>query len=58
MTVAAAAERDRCRRQGHTLTVRAMGAHDEWYCAICFFIPSTRELLLAYVEKHGGKIIP
>lgn len=54
-----AAERDRCCRQGHTLTIRTMGqGHDEWYCAVCYFIPSTRALLLAYVEKHGGKVAP
>jgi hypothetical protein len=50
--------RDRCCRQGHTLTARMMSNHDEWYCTACYFVPTTRELLHAYVEKHGGKVVP
>ena len=43
---------------GHTLTVRSVRGHDEWHCVACFYIPSTRDLLTAYVEKHGGRIVP
>lgn len=45
-------------KSGHTLTVRSVRGHDEWHCVVCYFIPGTRELLSAYVEKHGGKVVP
>jgi len=45
-------------KSGHTLTVRSVRGHDEWYCIVCYGIPSTRELLAAYVEKHGGRVVP
>ena len=53
-----AAKRDVVCKGGHTLTVRSVRGHDEWHCVACFYIPSTRDLLTAYVEKHGGRIVP
>lgn len=43
---------------GHTFALRPARGHDEWYCVACYFIPTTRSLLAAYVEKHGGRITP
>jgi hypothetical protein len=45
-------------KDGHTFRVRSARGHYEWSCVVCHFIPSERTLLLAYVEKHGGKIVP
>ena len=53
-----AAKRDGVCKGGHTMTVRSARGHDEWVCVVCFYIPNTRLLLEAYVEKHGGRIVP
>ena len=52
-----AAKRDVVCKDGHTLIVRSVRGHDEWHCVVCFYIPNTRDLLSAYVEKHGGRIV-
>lgn len=52
------AKRDVVCKDGHALTMRSVRGHDEWHCVVCYCIPSTRDLLEAYVEKHGGKIVP
>jgi hypothetical protein len=52
------ANRDVVCKGGHTLTVRSVRGHDEWHCVVCYYIPSTQALLAAYVEKHGGRIVP
>ena len=43
---------------GHAFTVRFVRGHEEWYCAACYHIPSVRDLLATYVERHGGRIVP
>ena len=45
-------------KSGHVLTVRSVRGHDEWHRVACYYIPSTRDLLAAYVEKYGGRIVP
>jgi hypothetical protein len=45
-------------KDGHMITVRLVRGHDEWHCVVCGCIPSTHALLTAYVEKHGGSIVP
>lgn len=53
-----AAKRDVVCKDGHTYRIRIARGHDQWSCIICHNIPSTRSLLQAYVEKHGGRIVP
>ena len=52
------AKRDRPCKDGHQFTIRSVRGHDEWHCVVCSFIPGTRVVLSAYVEKHGGRILP
>lgn len=51
-------QRDTICKDGHTFRVRPARGHNEWSCIVCYFIPDERTLLLAYVEKHGGKVVP
>jgi len=52
-----AAKHDRVCKDGHTITVRSVRGRDEWHCVVCYYIPDTRLLVEAYVEKHGGRIV-
>ena len=45
-------------KDGHTFRVYPSRSHYEWSCVGCHFIPSERDLLRVYVEKHGGKVVP
>lgn len=47
-----------CCKDGHTFTIRSVRGHAEWHCVVCYYLPSAYSLLAAFVEKHGGRIVP